>query len=355
MPFSLQYLIYYLIMKIAMYYANDDVRLEDAPRPKPQPDEVLMRVMACGLCGSDVMYWYRRHKVPLVLGHEVAGIVEQVGANVTTLKVGDRIVAAHHVACDDCQYCRDNHHTVCDMLRSTNFHPGGMSQYLLLPAINVEKGVFPMPDNMSYEQGTFVEPLACVLRGQKAARVSGGKSVLIIGSGISGALHVALARALGASLVVSTDMNEFRMTMAHKCGAHYTIKATDDVPARFKDLNKGRGADAVILTAGAPQAVKQAFDTVDRGGTVLFFAPANEGAEITLPVNELFWRREITLTSSYAANHAEHQEAMDMIASGQVDVNPMITHRLPLSRAQEGFEMVVSAGKSLKVIIEPNE
>lgn len=341
-------------MKIAMYYANDDVRLEEAPRPEPGPGEALMRVMACGICGSDVMQWYRRDKVPLVLGHEVAGVVEQVGKGTASLKVGDRVVAAHHVACDTCQYCRDNHQTVCDLLRSTNFHPGGMSQYLLLPQVNVQKGTFPMPEGMDFEQGTFVEPLACVLRGQKAARVSKGKSVLVIGSGISGALHVSLARALGAALVVSTDLDDFRLDMARKCGAHHTIRATDDVSARFRELSGSRSADAVILTAGTPQAIGQAFDTVDRGGTVLFFAPANEGAKVTLPVNRLFWKQEITLTSSYAASHAEHMEAMDLIASGRVNVEPMITHRLPLNRAQEGFRMVAGAGKSLKVIIEPH-
>jgi len=340
-------------MKVAMYYANDDVRLEEAQRPEAGPGEAVMRVRASGICGSDVMEWYRRDKVPLVLGHEVAGEIVQVGDGVTTLKPGDRVVAAHHVPCNTCHYCLNGHHTVCDTLRTTKFYPGGFAEYLRLPAINVERGVFRMPESMSYAEGTFVEPLACVLRGQKAAQVSLGKSVLVIGSGISGALHIALAHALGSGLVVSTDINPSRLEMAEKLGADATLKADSDVPAGFRKLNRDRGADVVILTAASPQAIEQAFSCVDRGGTILFFAPAPEGVEITLPVNRLFWRNEITLTSSYAANHEEHMAAMELIRSGRVRVEDMITHRLPLERAGEGFRLVAGGGESLKVVIEP--
>jgi L-iditol 2-dehydrogenase len=342
-------------MKVAMYYANDDVRLEDAPRPEAGPGEAVMQVMASGICGSDVMQWYRRHKVPLVLGHEVAGEVVEVGGGVSAVKPGDRVVAAHHVPCNTCRYCLDGHHTVCDTLRTTSFHPGGFSEYLRLPAINVERGVFPMPDNMSYAEGTFVEPLACVLRGQKAAGVSLGKSILVIGSGISGALHIALAHAIGAGLVVSTDINAYRLEMAEKLGADWALKADSDVPSEFRRINDNMGADVVILTAASPAAIEQAFESVDRGGTILFFAPAPEGAEISLPVNRLFWRNEITLTSSYAANREEHMAAMELIRSGRVRVGEMITHRFPLEKAQEGFSLVEGGSESLKVIIEPAE
>ena len=340
-------------MKVAMYYSNSDVRLEDAPRPVAGPGEAVMEVEASGICGSDVMEWYRRDKVPLVLGHEVAGRILEVGEGVSTIKPGDRVVAAHHVPCNTCHYCLNGHHTVCDTLRTTKFHPGGFAEFLRLPAINVERGVFRMPDSMSYAEGTFVEPLACVLRGQKASGVSLGKSVLVIGSGISGALHIALAHALGAGLVVSTDINPSRMEMAEKLGADATLKADGDVPSGFRKLNSGRGADVVILTAGAKPAIEQAFECVDRGGTILFFAPAPEGTEIALPVNRLFWRNEITLTSSYAANHEEHMAAMELIRSGRVRVDDMITHRLPLEKAGDGFRLVAEGGESLKVILEP--
>lgn len=341
-------------MKVAMYYANNDVRVEEAGMPKAGPGEAVMRVEASGICGSDVMQWYRAGKTPLVLGHEVSGQIVEVGEGVTKYAPGDRVVAAHHVPCNTCHYCLRGHDTVCDTLRATKFYPGGFSEYLRLPAINVDRGLFRMPDEMSYEQGTFVEPLACVYRGQRMAGIRRADSVLVIGSGISGVLHIALARAMGAGFIAATDISGFRLQEAMKAGADIAIDATADVPGAFREANAGRGADAVILTAGAPAAINQAFDAVDRGGTVLFFAPASEGAEITLPANKLFWRNEITLTSSYAANHADHVAAMQMIASGAVNVDGFITHTLPLARTEEGFILVASGGESLKVIVKPH-
>lgn len=341
-------------MRVAMYYANNDVRLEEMPMPAAGKGEMVVRVMASGVCGSDVMQWYRRHKVPLVLGHEIAGEVVEAGEGVT-YKVGQRVSASHHVPCGTCHYCLRGHDTVCDTLRTTNFHPGGFAEYLLLPEINVDRGVYVLPDGVSYEEGTFVEPLACVLRGQRIAGLRPGDSVLVIGSGISGALHIALARALGAWLVVATDLNEWRLKKAKEFGAHGAFRADSDVPGEFRKLNGGRGADVVILTSGAEAAIGQAFGTVDRGGSVLFFAPTREDISVPLPVNKLFWRNEITLTSSYAANPAEHLEAVELIRSGRVNVKDMITHRLPLAEAQEGFRLVSEAGESIKVIIEPQK
>jgi L-iditol 2-dehydrogenase len=338
-----------------MYYANDDVRLEELPRPEIGGGEILMRVMASGICGSDVMQWYRAGKTPLVLGHEVSGEVAEVGRGVDGYKVGQRISASHHVPCNTCRYCLNDRHTVCDTLRSTNFHPGGFAEYLRLPEINVDRGVYPLPDEMSHEEATFIEPLACVYRGQRKAGVRPGSSVLVIGSGISGLLHIQLARALGASPVAASDINGYRLGMARTLGADATLEATSDVPAEFRGINDGRGADTVILTTSAAPAVRQAMAAVDRGGTVLFFAPANQGVSVDLPVNDLMWRREITLTSTYAANHMEHMAAMRFILSGGVNVKEMITHRLPLARTQEGFRLVHEAGESVKVIIKPQE
>jgi L-iditol 2-dehydrogenase len=319
-------------MKVAMYYSNEDVRVEEMERPAPGPGEAVMKVMASGICGTDVMYWYRAHKVPMVLGHEVAGEIVEVGEGVTKLRPGDRVVAAHHVPCGSCHYCSDNHESVCDTLRSTNFHPGGFAEYLRLPKINVDMGTFPMPKDMSFDEGTFVEPLACVLRAQRAGRVSEGKSVLVIGSGISGLLHVALARARGAGFVASTDLVPFRLDLARKAGAGLTLDARGDVPSAFIEANGERGADTVILTAGAPAAIAQA----------------------PLPVNKLFWKQEVTLTSTYAASPAEHVEAMGLISSGRVRVEDLVTHVLPLEDAQEGFRLVSGGGDSAKVIIRPN-
>jgi L-iditol 2-dehydrogenase len=340
-------------IKVAKYYGKDDIRLEQMPVPEVSEGELLVRIKASGICGSDVMHWYRAGRGPLVLGHEISGEVTAVGAGVANYKVGDRVSASHHVPCNTCHYCLNGHHTVCDTLRRTNFYPGGFAEYVKLPPINVDRGVYLLPDEISYEEATFIEPLACVYRGQRTAGMKTGLGVLVIGSGISGILHVQLARALGVSLVVATDIAPYRLEGAKKFGAHETIDGRLDVPEIFKNMNSGRGADIVILTAGSEKAIGQAFRAVDRGGTVLFFAPASAGVTIPLPVNDLFWRNEITLTSSYAANYGEHVIAMELIRQKRVNVRDMITHRLPLEETQKGFHLVEEANESLKVIIEP--
>ena len=151
-------------MRVAMWYSNKDVRIDEMPVPQVGAGEMLMRVEASGICGSDVMEWYRLDRAPLVLGHEIGGQVVAVGEGVERYQEGDRVSAAHHVPCNTCYYCLSGHHTVCDTLRRTNFAPGGFAEYVLFPAINVDRGVFPLPDEVSYEEATFIEPLACVLR-----------------------------------------------------------------------------------------------------------------------------------------------------------------------------------------------
>lgn len=340
-------------MRVAMYYNNNDVRLEEMPVPQIGRGELLVQVMASGICGSDVMEWYRIHKAPLVLGHEIAGKVVEVGEGVREFKKGDRVTAAHHVPCNTCYYCRSGHHTVCDTLRQTNFDPGGFAEYVRLPAINVDRGVFLLPDEVSFEEATFTEPVACVLRGQRMARLEPGQSVLVIGSGIAGLLHVQLARALGAGRVVATDIVDYRLEAAQRFGADASIHAEEDVPHRLRQLNDGRLADVVIVCTGAAAAIAQALQSVERGGTVLFFAPTGPGVTVPISINDLFFRNDITLTTSYAGSPADYALALELIRSGRVRVRDMITHRLSLAEAGLGFQLVAQAQDSIKVIIEP--
>jgi L-iditol 2-dehydrogenase len=340
-------------MRVAMYYNNRDVRLEELPTPQIGPGELLMRVEASGICGTDVMEWYRVKRSPLVLGHEIAGVVTEVGKGVEHYRVGDRITASHHVPCNTCHYCLSGHHTVCETLRRTNFDPGGFAEYTRLPAINVDRGVYRIPDEVSFEEATFTEPLACVLRGQRIAQIQPANSVLIIGSGISGLLHVQLACALGAGRVVATDINDYRLETARRFGADVTIHAHEDVPVRLRQVNDGLLADRVIVCTSATSAFTQALQSVERGGTILLFAPTGQGVTIPISVNDLFWRNEVTLTSSYAGSPADHVAALELIRARRVRVREMITHRLGLAETGRGFQLVANAGDSLKVIIEP--
>ena len=342
-------------MRVAMWYNNRDVRLEEMPVPQIGPGELLVRVEASGICGSDVMEWYRRNKAPLVLGHEIGGEIAAVGDGVKRYKEGERVSAAHHVPCNKCHYCLSGHHTVCDTLRKTNFDPGGFAEYVRLPAINVEHGVFPLPDEVSFEEATFIEPLACVLRGQRVAHMQSGQSVVVIGSGISGLLHVQLARIQGASCVVATDIIDYRLEVARRLGADVAINASEYSPERLRQVNQGRLADLVIICAGATPAINQALQSVERGGTILFFAPANPGVTIPTPINDLFWRTDITLTTSYAGSPADYAAALELIQTRRFRVHEMITHRLPLAETGLGFQLVARAQNSIKVIIEPQK
>ena len=342
------------IMRAAMYYANNDIRIQKMRIPKIGADEILMRVEACGICGSDIMQWYRIHKVPLVLGHEAAGVIEEAGLNVNGFKKGDRISVSHHVPCGQCHYCLMGHETVCDTLRQTNFEPGGFSEFLKIPAINIQKkGVYPFPADLSFEEATFIEPLACVLRGQRIANFKKGKSVLILGSGISGILHIQYAKLIGASCILATDINNWRLKKAAEFGADYCVHANQDIPAILKQKNNGMLADLVIITTGARAALMQAINSVQRGGTILFFAATNKGVTMEFNVNDIFWRNEVTLVSSYAATPGEHLEALRLIKKKKIRVKEMITHRFKLADTVKGFQLVEAAGESLKVIIEP--
>jgi L-iditol 2-dehydrogenase len=340
-------------MRVAMYYSNRDVRLEEMPVPQIGQDEVLMRVEASGICGSDLLEWYRRHKAPLVLGHEVAGVIAAVGKGVKQYKIGERICAAHHVPCNTCHYCLNGHHTVCDTLRQTNFDPGGFAEYVRLPRINVEQGIFPLPDEVSFEEATFVEPLACVLRGHRLARLQSGQTVLVIGSGVAGLLHIQLARTSGAGCIIATDILNYRLEAARRVGADIAVQAREYTPACLRKAADGRLADLVVICSGVSSAINQALESVERGGTVLFFAPTEPGDTVAISVNDLFWRNEITLTSSYGGSPADYAAALDLIRAGRIRVREMITHRLGLAETGLGFQLVALAQDSLKVIIEP--
>jgi len=342
-------------MRAAIYYNNRDIRIEEVPVPEIGPGEILMQVEASGICGSDVLEWYRVKKAPLVLGHEVSGKVVKVGDGVKKYRVGDRIAASHHVPCNTCYYCLTGHHTACDTLRTTNFDPGGFAEFIRLPAINVDRGTFVLPGSLSYEEATFHEPLGCVIRGLRAARFQQGMSVLVFGAGIAGLLNIHLARAYGATRILAVEPVDFRLNAAKKFGADEAVKPSEDVEASLRRINNGRLADLVILCTGSKEAILKALELVERGGTVLFFAPTGPGVDINISVDKLFFRNDVTLTTSYGASPLDSWLALELINSATVNVKDMITHRFGLSQTPAGFQVVAKAYDSLKVIIEPQK
>jgi L-iditol 2-dehydrogenase len=312
-----------------------------------------MRVKASGICGSDVMEWYRIKKAPLVLGHEVAGEVVEIDKGVKNFKVGDRIVAAHHVPCNTCSYCLTGHHTACETLRRTNFDPGGFAEYIRLPAINVDRGVFKIPDDISYEQATFHEPLGCVLRALRAARLQPGQNVLVIGSGIAGLLMIHAARELGAGRILAVDPVPFRLDMAKQFGADEAMPPEEEPNDVLHKMTGGRLADLVVICTGAEKAQNRALESAERGGVILFFAFPDPEVRVSFSVMDVFGRNDRTLITSYGASPYDSWSALELMQSPSIRVKDMITHRLPLSETGIGFRLVEQAQDSMKVIIDP--
>jgi len=341
-------------MKVAMYYNNNDVRIEEMPIPKINDNELLVKVQACGICGSDVMEWYRLKKAPRVLGHEMAGDIVEVGKNVKKFKVGDRIFVSHHVPCNSCSFCENNLHTLCKTLHSTNFYPGGFAEYLKVPKINLECGVYILPEEMTYDEGAFIEPLACVVRGMRIAGMKKGITVLILGSGVAGLLNIKLAKARGAAKIFATDIDDKRLSIAKKMGADVVINAKNNVSEEVKKHNNGKLADLVILCAGVPSAARQAMDSVETAGIILLFAPTEPGVDVAIPMFDL-WNKQVKIVSTYAGAPVDLKEAIELIKDKKVKVTDLISHRFPLSKAAEGFKLAAQAKDSIKIIIEPQK
>lgn len=348
-------------MKVARYFSNDDVREAEIPKPEIGPGEFLVKIKKSGICGSDVLEYYRKAKMKklgvdsLILGHEIAGEIVEKSETIKNLRVGDRVFVSHHVPCFECHYCKQGHHTACDLLHNTNFDPGGFAEYVRVPQINIEKkGVYLLDKNVSYEEAVFIEPLGCVCRAQRLANVKKGFTVLILGCGASGLLHIQLAKLRGAKKVIATDINEFRLQKAKEFGADAIFHANEDLPEEIKKINKYRLADIVIVCTGAISAANQALECASPGSKIIFFAVPEPWVYLNVPINK-YWRNEITIMTSYGAAPEDLDEAYNWILSKRINVVDLITHRFPLSKAGEAFKVVCEAGESIKVILEPEE
>jgi len=341
-------------MRVAVYYNNKDVRIEERPVPEINDDEILIKIIASGICGSDVMEWYRIKKAPLVLGHEIAGVVEKAGKNVKNFKIGDRVTATHHVPCMKCHYCINNHHTACETLHKTTFHPGGFSEYVRIPKINVELGTLKLPDNVSFDEGTFVEPLGTIVRAQRLANLKESQTLLVMGSGISGAMHIKLAKSKGVKKIIATDINQYRLNAAKRFGADFIFDAKENIVEKIIEINENKLADLVIVCTGSLSAAKQALNCVDKGGTILFFAVPKPDEKFEIPIND-FWKNEIRVMTSYGAAPDDLKESLELMASGKINLKDLITHKLKFDEIQKGFNLVAEAKNSMKVIINPNE
>ncbi len=346
-------------MKALKFHAPGDLRLEQLAEPEAGPGEVKIRVRACSMCGTDVKISRSGHPnmtPPQVMGHEIAGEIVEAGAGVEGWAAGDRVQVIAAIPDGTCAECLAGHQAICPHQLSMGYQfPGGFAEYLIVPReVLAVDGLNRIPENLSYAEASLAEPLACVLNGQELARVGAGDTVVVIGSGPIGCLHVRLARARGAARVILIDLNPDRLAAAAALVApdHTVATDTQDPVAAVLDLTDGRGADVVITAAASGAAQEQGLLMLARRGRLsLFGGLPKDAPTITVDANLVHYR-ELTLVGVNGSTPEHNRRALELIASGAVPVADLITHRLPLDEVLEGIE-IVARGEAIKVTIEP--
>jgi len=342
-------------MRVVEYHANDDVRIVDMPVPEIGPGELLIQLRACGICASDVMEWYMRPRAPLYPGHEPVGVVVALGQGVQQFAVGQRVFFHHHVPCMVCHFCQRGSFSQCTTFRATRLYPGGLAEYIRVPAPNVQLDVLPLPDELSFESATLIEPLACCIRGIERANLQAGDSVCILGAGSNGLMLGQLAQQRGASCVMIVDPIAYRRQRALEAGIDFALDpSTSPVLTQIQAINNGRKPDIVIVTPSKISAMQQGIELVGPGGTVLLFAPPSPNEILPVIPNTLFFQ-EISLRTSYSAGPYETRQALELLRYNRIRAETLITHRLPLADAAQAFRLVANPGDALKVVIIPEE
>jgi L-iditol 2-dehydrogenase len=319
-------------VKAAVYLGEGEVRIEDRPAPEPGPGEVLVAMRACGICGSDLMEWYQDPRAPVVLGHEPVGVVVESGPGRPA--PGARVFVHHHVPCGECELCARGRETLCETFKRTRIHPGGLSELILVPAENAARDLLELPHSVGDEAATLIEPLACGVRGLDRAGVTAGTRALVVGGGQMGLLIIQAALARGADVAVVEPRPE-RLALAKAFGA-----TEDDAPA-----------DAVILATSHPDAWQLAFRRVARGGVIQLFAPSRPGETRAFDAHDVFFR-EIDIQATYSAGPRDTRAALELLASGAVTADGIITHRFALADTANALE-TARRREGIKVIVTP--
>ncbi len=338
-------------MKAAKLYSFNDIRIEDTSVPEIGPHDALLKTKACGICSGDVMPWYIEKKAPVVLGHEPAGEVVAVGREVTSFRPGDRVFVHHHAPCLACRRCGRGDYVQCDTWKNSNIIPGGISEYILVPQINLENDTLNLPDTLSYEDGTLIEPVACVVKGLKRVRIRRGDTVLVIGLGTMGQLNIALARKYGAGRIIGADMVPFRLQKAGESGSDEVIDVSkDSLVDALRFLTGGEMADVVIVGPNSADVMTQGISAAGPGGSVLFFTPAKPRERLTIDPNKLYFK-DINLITSYSCGPSDTADALEIIEEGTVRAEKLVTHRFPIEKTAEAFRLTAEAKDSLKIVV----
>lgn len=331
-------------MLAAVYLGDGRLEVREVPAPSLPDGGLLVRMVACGICGSDLMSWYQDRRAPMVLGHEPVGVVTEGEAG--GIGVGDRVVMHHHVPCGICSRCRAGRETLCERFRRTRIEPGGLAQTIAVPAENASLDTLRLPDHVSWDAGVLVEPLACVVRGLERAAVGPGRRVLIVGAGSMGLLEIDAARARGAAVAAVEPRDDRRAVAAQ------TVKVGAELePEAVAELLDGP-PDVVVVCTGVPEAIAGAVACAAPGGFVQLFAPTAPRRPLSLDLSDA-WFREIRIEGTYSAGPSDTRAALALLAAGRIDVGRVITHRLPLEEAGEALELARSEGVTKVVIDAP--
>ncbi|HLY99563.1 MAG TPA: zinc-dependent dehydrogenase [Candidatus Angelobacter sp.] len=346
-------------MQAAVYRGKQDVRLEEVPVPAIGPGEVLLRVHTCGICGTDLKKIATgSHSAPRIFGHETAGQVVAVGAGVSHFKIGDRAMVFHHIPCGQCYYCRHKVFAQCPVYKkvgvTAGFEPsgGGFAEYVRVMDWIVERGLVKIPDQVSYEQASFVEPVNTCLKAIISLGLQRDETVLVIGQGPIGIILSVLARRTGAT-VVTSDLYPQRLTISKSYGLSHCVSAASEDPlAKVRELSDGRGADAVILATAGNSLIRPAMDAARPGGRILLFAQTQRG-EVSIDPAAVCMD-EKTLLGSYSASVDIQDETARLVFGGEIDLARLISHRFPLGRAVEALDLAAHpAPDSMKIVIQP--
>src|SRR3954464_12437106 len=346
-------------MTAAVYRGQGDVRVETVPVPKVGPGELLIRVHTCGICGTDLKKISTgSHSAPRIFGHEIAGIVAAVGAGVTRFKLGDRVMAFHHIPCGNCYYCERKVFAQCPVYKNVGstagFEPsgGGFAEYVRVLDWIVEKGIVPIPNSVPFEQAAWIEPVNTCMKGIETLQLQPGETVFAIGQGPIGILLAALAKRAGAR-VITSDLYPQRLTISKAFGLDETIEAgRTDAVATVRSLTEGRGADATIVAVAGNSLIQPALDATRPGGRVMLFAQTVRGEAKFDPASVCV--DEKALLGSYSASVELQEESVRFVFSGEMDLTKLITHRFPLAQSVEALELAAHPQPdSMKVIIQP--
>ena len=325
--------------------------LTEVEPPLIGPGELLLEVKACGLCGTDLTKLAQPDSAGVILGHELSGVVRQVGPAVERFRTGDHVVAAHHVPCGGCWACRHGHDSMCQQFKATNLDPGGFAQFVRLSAPHVAGVTFPLPAGMPFEVAAFTEPLACAVRAVDRAEIQAGDRIGVAGGGGMGLLIAQVLRARGADPVV-VEISEARLALARSLGLQASVNPSrQDVARAVHELTGGVGLDGMILTVVSKAILAQAQRLVRAGARLTIFAGPGDGPELPVDMADLY-HRELSVSAAYSASPAALAEALDLLATDRVRVIPLITHRLPLGAFEEGVRLQRD-GRATKVIFQP--